>query len=157
MRAWRVGTLGAVLLLIPIGGCSGGDSEADPDASAASLATGECLNVVDGSDGDAASLSKVPCDQPHAGEVVLSAANFFAEDSELPSGDRLQSIADTACEDAMVSYSGQSSTQAGARMSYAYPSAETWEDGDRALTCIAVTLDPETGEITAAEGSLAAT
>lgn len=154
MRSWRVGAVAALVPLALVSGCSGEDAPADSTAS--SFATGDCLELVDGADGEAGSLAQVPCEEPHAGEVVLAAAGFFAEDPQLPADDRLQSIADTACEDAMLTYSGQSSAEAGARMSYLYPTQETWDDGDRSLTCIAVAVDPATGDIGEMTGSFAA-
>jgi hypothetical protein len=154
MRSWRVGAGAALLPLALVTGCSGDDSPSD--SAAPSFATGDCLELVDGTDGEAGSLAQVPCEEPHAGEVVLAAAGFFAEDPQLPTEDRLQSIADTACEDAMITYSGQPSTEAGVRMSFLYPTQETWDDGDRSLTCIAVVVDPATGDIGETTGSFAA-
>jgi hypothetical protein len=153
MRSWRVGAGAALLPLALVTACSGEDAPAESTAS--SFAAGDCLELIDGSDGEAGSLAQVPCEQPHAGEVVLVAADFFAEDPRLPADDRLQSIGDTACEDAMVSYSGQSASEAGARMSYLHPSEEAWDAGDRSLTCIAVALDPATGDIGEMTGSFA--
>lgn len=154
MQSWRVGAGAALLPLALLVGCSGED--APGDAAVPSFATGDCLELVDGTDGEAGSLAQVPCEEPHAGEVVLAAAGFFAEDPQLPAEERLQTIADTACEDAMITYSGQPSAEAGVRMSYLTPTQETWDDGDRSLTCVAVVLDPATGDIGGTTGSLAA-
>jgi hypothetical protein len=142
----------AALLLV---GCSGGEESA-ASAPAATLQVGECLRLVDGTGEESGSLDEVPCDQPHAGEVILASERFFAEDEELPPLDRLQSLADAACEDAVRTYSGMSSTEAGVRMSYLSPSKDTWSQGDRSLTCLAVSFDASTGEIVEVTGTLAA-
>lgn len=153
MRGRRVGAALALAPLLLMAGCSGGDGPGSAD----SFVVGDCLELVDGAGEEAGSLTGVPCDQPHAGEVVLATPGFFAEDEELPAEDRLQAIADVACEDAMVGYSGQPATEAGVRMSYLYPTEASWGDGDRGLTCIAVNVDPETGGIGQTESALAQT
>jgi hypothetical protein len=155
MRARRISAVGAVAAVLSMAACSGQDGPADAAAGSA-LSVGDCLNVIDGVDGEAGSVATVPCEEPHAGEVVLAAAAFFAEDGQPPAEDRLQVIADTACEEAMVSYAGQSSAAAGVQMSYLHPSQESWEAGDRSLTCIAVAVDATTGGIGRTTGSLAA-
>ena len=155
MRAWPIWGIGAVAAVLAMAACSGEGAATDA-APGSSLAVGDCLNLVDGAAGGAGSVSAVPCEDPHAGEVVLAAGAFFAEDEQLPTEDRLQVIADTACEDAVVSYSGRSSTAAGVRMSYLHPSAERWDGGDRSLICIAVAVDSASGAIGETTGSLAA-
>ncbi len=154
-RRRRISAIWAVAAAISLVACSNSDGPADA-AAGSSLLVGDCLNVVDGVAGEAGSVSTVPCEEPHSGEVVLAADAFFAEDGQLPAEDRLQVIADAACEDAMVSYAGESPTAAGVQMSYLHPSAQRWDEGDRSLTCIAVVVDATTGEIGRATGSLAA-
>lgn len=136
-------------------GC-GDDGEAENASPTASLQVGDCLQLVDGSGDATGSVDPVACDEEHSGEVVLAASEFFAEDPELPPDDRLQSLAGTACEDAMTEYAGTSAEQAGVRLSFLYPSLDTWSQGDRALTCVAVSYNELTGEIVSVTGTLAA-
>lgn len=152
VRAVALG--GLAMAMLPLVGCSeGGQSEAS--APAAALQVGDCLRLVDGAGEASGSLDEVACAEAHAGEVVLASEQFFAEDAELPPEERLQRLADTACEDAMQRYSGMSSSQAGVRMSHLSPSEATWQEGDRSLTCLAVSYDAGSGEIVDVTGTLA--
>ncbi len=158
VRPWR-GVLGGPLVLaLVLGaatGCSSGEGgEASP---AAALKVGDCVQLAIAGQGgaDAGSLATVDCAAPHQGEVVLASDGFFAEDAQLPPEQRLQSLADTACTDAMVTYSGTGPQEASVRMSYLYPTSATWESGDRRLTCIAVAYDAEADGIAETTGSLA--
>jgi hypothetical protein len=154
-RTVRAVALGWVAMaLMPLAGCSGGGQPA-ASAPVVTLQVGDCLRLVDGAGEESGSLDEVDCEGAHAGEVILASERFFAEDAERPPEERLQALADTACEDAMQRYSGMSSTQAGVRLSYLSPSEATWGQGDRSLTCLAVSYDASSGEIVDVTGTLA--
>ena len=157
----------AFVALTTAAGCSSDSSGSDSGGAAASpeqpqFQQGDCLRFAggeaggDSAGGDAGnSIKPTDCSQAHHGEVVLSSEDFFGEDKALPPEARLQSIADTACTEAMSAYSGATPQQASVRMSFLYPTQETWAAGDRRLTCIAVSWDAQADSMAEVVGSLA--
>lgn len=51
------------------------------------------------------------------------------------------------CEPELVAYSPDAMTDDSIQMYVLYPTAETWEQGDRAVTCVATLDPPRTGSI----------
>ncbi|MDT7729958.1 MAG: hypothetical protein QOK45_211, partial [Mycobacterium sp.] len=51
------------------------------------------------------------------------------------------------CEPALSSYSPDAITDNSVQLYVLYPTAETWKQGDRAVTCIATLDPPRTGSL----------
>lgn len=83
------------------------------------------------------SVETVSCDQPHAGEVfaVLTMPN-----GAFP-GQAAVAAYHEKCGPQLQSYSPRSLTEESVQLYVLFPTAQTWADGDRTVTCIA-TLDP---------------
>ncbi len=160
--------LAVIALAATVTGCSSDDvqtaaqtdtptdaqSTTAPSPSPQALQVGDCVRFVQTGGPDGSSLDEVDCEYSHHAEVVLASDQFFAGDDQLPAENRIIKLADTACAEAMVSYSGVSAQEAGARMSYLYPTQETWAAGDRKLTCIAVAYDEAFDSIIEVLGSM---
>lgn len=141
-------------------GCSSGGAGAEaaaptgPAAAPVALDLGDCVRTVLRPEGR--TLDEADCESSHHGEVVLASDEFFASDDELPSEARLVRIADTACVDAMKSYGGKPIEQTPYRMSYLYPTQQTWDEGDRKLTCVAIAYDTQFDTLLDVTGSIKA-
>lgn len=137
-----VGPIVCLAMAVVLGACSNqpdGSTAPSPTADPAGLVLGQCVRLA-GDTPQAPSLDTVDCQAPHHGEVVLVDEQFFGAD-ELPTADQVAAAGDAACAEALRVYAGPSGQEAGLRMSYTYPTQDTWEQGDRHLTCIAIAYD----------------
>jgi hypothetical protein len=103
-----------------------------------SLQVGDCVNDLDF---DADLISEgvgVPCSDPHVYEVYYET---FFEGLDL---ENIKLKADEACESGFESYVGVPFEESELYYSVLYPSAESYEDGDREVTCLLVTEDGST-------------
>ncbi len=144
--------VGVALALIASGclmsGCAS-DSDAatgepSPDAaqsSASNLQVGDCVRLVQDPDSYQQYLDVADCAAAHHGEVVLAQADFFAAWRSFPSEEQIVVASQTACDEAMLDYSGLKAAEASFRMSYLYPTEESWQEQDRKLTCVAMAYD----------------
>jgi hypothetical protein len=129
-------------MVVVLGACSAqkdGSPAPSPTAEPAGLVLGQCVRLA-GDTPQSPSLDTVDCTSPHHGEVVLADEQFFEVD-ELPTQDQVAAAGDAACAQALQIYAGPAGQESGLQMSYTYPTQETWEQGDRHLTCIAIAYD----------------
>jgi hypothetical protein len=106
-----------------------------------SFEIGDCINDLD--QGDLIEKAKgVPCAQPHGMEVY---AETFIEDSseELPAN--FSDNADEYCYSQFSRFVGLDYDSSKLDATYLIPSAESWKEGDREITCLI--FDPA-GDVT---------
>jgi hypothetical protein len=110
--------------------------------TATSVEMGDCLKEIPDS-ARVLTVQTVGCDEPHAGEVF---AVLEMPDGDFPGQPAIDEYADK-CSPALASYSPAAMEDDSVQMYVLYPTAETWEQGDRAVTCIATLDPPRTGSI----------
>jgi hypothetical protein len=93
------------------------------------LAVGDCVS--DTGTEDSLTLPVIPCDRPHAGEVV---GTTTLVDGPYPGDDVLVGRAEARCGHLQDAYVG--GTSDAFSFSFFYPSAFTWDDGDRTVLCL---------------------
>ncbi len=133
-RTWMVGlAAGAVLLAA----CS---------ASVLQLEVGTCFDDPSGSYDEVADVPVVDCDQPHDNEVF---ANQDLTGSDFPGVDQVKNRADAVCLENFASYVGTAYADSIYEIGSLYPTAETWDIGDREVICFAydMSLEQTTGSI----------
>jgi Septum formation len=110
--------------------------------TATDVKVGDCLKEIP-NDTRVLTVSTIGCDQPHAGEVF---AVLMMPNGDFPGQPAIEKYADK-CSPELATYAPKAMTDDTVQLYVLYPTAETWEQGDRAVTCIA-TLDPaRTGSI----------
>jgi hypothetical protein len=139
-RAWAGLILGIIGLLLFVGVVVVGAILGwyDDDVAATELEVGQCVEL----DVDATQLSRLPlvdCDEVHQGEVYfvqdLDGDEFPGEESAGRQGQ------DLCAGDAFEDYVGTPFMRSALQFYVAYPSEETWADGDREIVCIAIRPD----------------
>jgi hypothetical protein len=110
--------------------------------TATDIGVGDCLREIPG-DTRVLTVRTVDCSESHAGEVFAVL--------EMPAGDFPGQAAIDAyaekCSPALAGYSPAAMTDDSVQMYVLYPTAETWAQGDRAVTCIATLDPPRTGSL----------
>ncbi|MDQ2636184.1 MAG: septum formation family protein [Actinomycetota bacterium] len=110
--------------------------------TATDVKVGDCLKEIpDG--GRVLTVQTIGCDEPHAGEVF---AVLLMPDGDFPGQNAIDDYADK-CSPELASYSPAAMEDDSIQMYVLYPTAETWAEGDRAVTCIATLDPPRTGTI----------
>ena len=84
------------------------------------------------------SLPTVDCAEPHGGEVY---AVLTMPDGDYPGAETIDEW-QSKCPDELASYSPEAMLDDSVGVYVLYPTQETWDAGDRAVTCIA-TLEPK--------------
>jgi Septum formation len=97
---------------------------------------GDCLKEIPNS-AEVLTVQTIACEESHAGEVF---AVLTMPDGDFPGQPAIDEYADK-CSPELESYSPSAMTDDSIQLYVLYPTAETWAQGDRAVTCIA-TLDP---------------
>ena len=110
--------------------------------TATDVKEGDCLVEIPAS-GRVLTVQTVACDQSHAGEVY---AVLTMPDGDFPGVAAIEAY-QNKCEPELASYSPDAITDDSIQMYVLYPTAETWEQGDRAVTCVATLDPPRTGSI----------
>lgn len=126
--------IGAVILLQGVIG--------EGNVTATDVKVGDCLAEIP--DGDKVlRVQTVSCDQPYVGEVFTVL--------KMPEGDfpGEQAVEDhhEKCGPALSTYSPAAMADDSVQLYVLYPTADTWSNGDRAVTCIATLDPPRTGSI----------
>lgn len=129
-------------LALSVSGCSvvqsliGGTHSVD-------LAVGDCIKSLDsdvtGSDGQVGQVQVVDCSEPHLYEVY---AEVELSGDSLPSATEVETEAEDACfGSGFEEYVGAPVTETEYVATYLSPSQDTWDAGDRKVTCVLSTLD----------------
>ncbi|MEV5977923.1 DUF4190 domain-containing protein [Streptomyces sp. NPDC052114] len=113
-------------------------------AGAFPVGKGGCFDAPDG-DLDAMKyafqVDEVPCSGPHDGEVFGS---FRVNHTGYPGDDVLTDLADSRCSDLATAYTQDSWADSGdADLYYFMPDRNTWRHGDRNVTCLFGSGDPD--------------
>ncbi len=110
--------------------------------SATDVKVGDCLKVIP--DGTlVGAVQTVACEESHAGEVV---AVLNMPNGNFPGQAAIDAFLDS-CSPALADYSPAAITDDTVQLSALYPTAETWKQGDRTVTCIATLNPPRVGSI----------
>jgi hypothetical protein len=109
----------------------------DDQVIATDVAVGSCISDVPTS-ARVVSLPTVDCAEPHGGEVY---AVLTMPDGDYPGAETIDEW-QSKCPDALAEYSPEAMLDDAVGVYVLYPTQETWDAGDRAVTCIA-TLDPK--------------
>jgi hypothetical protein len=80
----------------------------------------------------------VDCSAPHQAEMYHRFTIERAPGSPYPGDETIQAQADPVCELTFAAYVGLPYESSRLRFVYFYPSAETWDDGDRSVVCFLV-------------------
>jgi hypothetical protein len=104
--------------------------------TATDVKVGDCLREIP-DDTRVLTVNTIACEESHAGEVF---AVLMMPDGDFPGQPAIEKYADK-CSPELATYSPDAMTDDSVQLYVLYPTAETWEQGDRAVTCIA-TLDP---------------
>ncbi|WP_067806452.1 DUF4190 domain-containing protein [Actinomadura formosensis] len=97
------------------------------NASASNPSTSEPVEVQ--------SVKIVPCTGPHDGEVM---AIFKLSGFTMPADAQLRQLASNGCKIRTQARIGRDPAAGSLANSYYYPTAESWRQGDRDVTCVAV-------------------
>ena len=110
--------------------------------TATDVKEGDCLAEIPDS-GRVLTVQTVDCNQSHAGEVY---AVLTMPEGDFP-GEAAIERYQNKCEPELADYAPGAMTDDSIQMYVLYPTAETWEQGDRAVTCVATLDPPRTGSI----------
>jgi hypothetical protein len=139
---------------LALSGCSAvSDLLEEQDQSIFSLQVGECLDS-EALEGDASSVPRTDCAEPHDLEVFHGAR---LNDEEYPGEAAAARRAESACYAAFDDFVGMSFELALINSAYSfrslYPTGDSWDLGDREILCLVAATDDE-GNIKPVEGSL---
>ena len=130
---WVLGAAAVVVVLLIVG---------KGTVSATDVKVGDCLKEIPGNS-KVFTVDTIGCDETHAGEVF---AVLMMPEGDFPG----QSAIDTyqnKCEPELATYAPGSVTDSSVQLYVLYPTAETWSQGDRAVTCVATLDPPRTGSL----------
>lgn len=104
---------------------------------ATDMELGDCIAEVP-TDSRVLTLPTVDCAEPHGGEVY---AVINMSDGDYPGQAKIDQFQEK-CPEELATFAPDAMTDDSVGIYVLYPTPETWERGDRAVTCIA-TLDPK--------------
>ncbi len=137
-----IGLVGGVFALLAIGVIVFVVIVSKGTVTATDVKVGDCLKEIPGST-RVLTVDTVGCDETHAGEVF---AVLQMPDGNFPGQSAIEEY-QTKCEPELTSYAPDSITDDSVQLYVLYPTAETWEQGDRAVTCVATLDPPRTGSL----------
>jgi hypothetical protein len=112
------------------------------NVTATDVKVGDCLAEIP--DGEKVlRLQTIGCDKPHAGEVF---AVLTMPDGDFPGQPAVEAYHEK-CGPELSAYAPRAMTDDAVQLYVLYPTADTWANGDRAVTCIATLTPPRTGSI----------
>ena len=110
--------------------------------TATDVKVGDCLKEIPGNT-RVLTVDTVGCDKSHAGEVF---AVLLMPEGDYPGQSAIEEY-QNKCEPELASYAPDAITDDSVQLYVLYPTAETWEQGDRAVTCVATLDPPRTGSL----------
>ncbi len=139
-RPW----VGIVLLLIVVVGVGGYFLFRDRlSGSAGDLSVGDCIDQPTG-DSAITDVQHQPCNEPHDGEVFAVINHTAAAGATYPLTSEFQDLVQDECIPALEAYTARRASEvyaAGLDISFLYPSASSWSEGDREVSCFIVKSD----------------
>ena len=130
---WVVGLVAGIAIYLMV---------AKGTVTATDVKVGDCLKQIPGST-RVLTVDTVGCDRPHAGEVF---AVLQMPDGDFPGQATIEEY-QNKCEPALAAYSPTAMTDDSVQLYVLYPTADTWKQGDRAVTCVATLDPPRTGSL----------
>lgn len=137
-----VGVITALIVAVIVGAVSLYFWIGQGTVTATDVEMGDCLSEIPG-DTRVLTVKTIECAEPHAGEVF---AVLQMSGDEFPGQAAIDTYADK-CSPELANYSPSAMTDDSVQLYVLYPTAETWEQGDRAVTCIATLDPPRSGSI----------
>lgn len=134
---WLIVSIVVTIALVAGGGIAAVISELDDTTVATDLKLGDCITNVP-TDSRVLTLPTIDCAQAHGGEVY---AVITMPDGDYPGQSKIDQY-QNQCPDRLATFSPDAMTDDSVGIYVLYPTPETWDRGDRAVTCIA-TLDPK--------------
>jgi hypothetical protein len=110
--------------------------------TATDVKVGDCLKEIP-NDARVLTVNTIGCEDAHAGEVF---AVLMMPDGDFPGQPAVEKYADK-CSPELATYAPEAMTDDSVQLYVLYPTAETWTQGDRAVTCIATLDPPRTGTL----------
>ena len=110
--------------------------------TATDVKVGDCLKEIPGST-RVLTVDTVGCNEPHAGEVF---AVLLMPEGDFPGQSAIEEY-QNKCEPELASYAPDAIIDNSVQLYVLYPTAETWKQGDRAVTCVATLDPPRTGSL----------
>lgn len=109
---------------------------------ATQVKVGDCLGDVPDSS-RVLYVHTVACDQPHKGEVF---SVLTMPDGNFP-GDAAVMKYTEQCKPALTNYAPNAVNDAAIKLFVLYPTSDSWQRGDRTVTCIATSDNPRSGKL----------
>ncbi|MCL1692644.1 MAG: septum formation family protein [Actinomycetia bacterium] len=131
----RVSVLMAVSVLV-LAACSSGDSESVFD-----LRPGDCFDdVIENGEiaEESETLPMVDCDDPHDNEAY---ALYNMDDGAFPTQAAIDDEAIAKCVPLFEDYVGSEYDTSRLDIFWIFPTAESWDEGDREVACVLYDLD----------------
>jgi hypothetical protein len=137
-----LGVIAALFVLVIVGGVVLYLAFGQGTVTATDVKMGDCLSEIP-SDTRVLTVQTVGCEESHAGEVF---AVLQMPEGDFPGQAAIAAYADK-CSPELASYSPSALIDDSIQLYVLYPTAETWDQGDRAVTCVATLDPPRTGSI----------
>jgi hypothetical protein len=136
-----------VLLVVLLAGC-GSDDKAKPKigkVSAKDLTVGTCVTDANSYVGDVTTFDAVECTKRHDGEVFTIIA---VKGAKYPGLERVNAKGQRGCR-ARLRRQATPKAIKDRRLGFkfVYPTAQSWAQGDRDLTCLATSKKPRPGKL----------
>ncbi len=110
---------------------SGTATAANDNADVFSIKVGDCLNDATAT-GTVTTAPIVPCSKPHDSEAYKS---IRMTDGAFPGEAAVKTQADQGCAAAFPGFVGISYDDSKLKISYYYPTSDSWANGDREILC----------------------
>jgi len=110
--------------------------------TATDVKVGDCLKAIPDST-RVLTVDTIGCEETHAGEVF---AVLMMPEGDYPGQSAIEGY-QNKCEPELATYAPDAVTDDSVQLYVLYPTAETWEQGDRAVTCVATLDPPRTGTL----------
>jgi Septum formation/Protein of unknown function (DUF2510) len=111
------------------------------DTLAADLEVGDCLANQNESEAVIVGVDTVPCSEPHGAEVY---AVVTLPEGDFPGDEAIVTQTEDVCVAQFEDFVGLPYAESVLEFSYLYPSEESWNVGDRRVTCSVVDLAGDT-------------
>ena len=110
--------------------------------SATDVEAGDCVEKLPAS-GLVSTVDTAPCGEPHTGEIF---SVMTMPDGDFPGQSAIEEYQDK-CAPELTKYSPEAAGDPEVGLFVLYPSEDSWNQGDRTVTCIATTDTPRTGTL----------